>query len=604
MKRLFLFLSVAFALMLVLIGCGEDGDNGDDKNQNEKAVKFTITWVDEKGNTVFEQSVEKDGIPSYTYTVTDTQEWDYTFIGWALNADGEVLSSIPKATSDTSYYAKVTATKQKYTVKFNSNGGSSVESQIVEYGSTATVPKAPEYEDHKFVGWATSPDGSEVADFNKPICDNIEYFAVWNEIVNVKSLLSALLSGYELNPLSYIPQTMLSNYSANLVEEENILQDYSSVVNISEITYGHGEQWNMILNNLEQTNIFFNVLSIVETLSTTSITAFNNYFDTNPQDTAHYTFESGIYNVTIDFNGDVISYVLDYSAEIPLLGFQTVQIALSMKIESGEKAVRIQLGDDNALSYKVFEDYYEFAIKYLGVRKAMFSVEREHNGDVNGKIYEFLTVSSAEIGSAAEFYITDNYVSVIGNKASGMLGFTGYICELYDVESGKMIGYEIQETLSSIVYNTLWFNLDTVSGINSVKYKTANGEEKAAFFINGSSEKWKSRNVGGLSAKMLSRRFDIEFRTQYVYSYDPVSKKYTEHKIEVPMFFVQEENYDTLIADVKSTNAIDISLVISASDYSKLLLDYDTLINSFIEYKDSTTPDVIIDIIGSKVSFT
>ena len=141
-----------------------------------------------------------------------------------------------------------------------------------------------------------------------------------------------------------------------------------------------------------------------------------------------------------------------------------------MDAESGEKTVRIQLGDANALAYTVKENSYEFAIKYLGVRRAMFSVSEDADGKVSGKIYEYLTVSSAEIASAAEFYITDNYVSVVGNKASGMLGFSGCISELYDADSGKMIGYEVQETLSSIVYNTLWFNLDRISGITDIKY--------------------------------------------------------------------------------------------------------------------------------------
>jgi len=129
--------------------------------------------------------------------------------------------------------------------------------------------------------------------------------------------------------------------------------------------------------------------------------------------------------------------------------------ALAMHIESGERIGRIQLGDANALAYKFSENSYEFAIKYLGVRRAMFSIERTNDG-VNGKIYEYLTVSSSEIGSCAEFYITDNYVSVVGNKADNMIGFTGYINELYDATNGRMLGYEVKETLSSIVYNNLY----------------------------------------------------------------------------------------------------------------------------------------------------
>ena len=231
----------------------------------------------------------------------------------------------------------------------------------------------------------------------------------------------------------------------------------------------------------------------------------------------------------------------------------------------------------------------------------MFSIERDESGAVSGKIYEHLSVSSAKISSAAEFYITDKYVSVVGNKADGMIGFTGCITELYDVTSGKMLGYEIQESLSSIVYNTLWFNLDTVSGINTIK--SASDGEKTYFFVNGSSDEWEAKKVGGLSKKTLSRRFDIEYRTQYVYSYDSTAQEYTEHEILVPMIFVQEEFYESFVSDVENTNNVTLSLLLSDSDFDKLLSDYDTLIPAFTETKDAVTPEIIIAYIKDKITF-
>jgi hypothetical protein len=275
-----------------------------------------------------------------------------------------------------------------------------------------------------------------------------------------------------------------------------------------------------------------------------------------------------------------------------------------MDVESGEKAVRIQIGDANALRYTVTENSYEFAVKYLGVRRAMFTVNRDDDGNVSGKIYEYLTVSSVETSSAADFFITDSYVSVVGNKASGMVGFEGCICELYDVDSGKMIGYEVQETLSSIVYNTIWYNLDSIDGINSVKYIAATEGKAAEIFVNGSSDKWEARRVGGIGSKMLSRRFDIEFRTQYVYSYDPATQTYTEHAIQVPMLFIQEENYETLIDDVRATNKISIAVTVDIEDHEKLLCDYDELIPAFNESKEQVTAETIINYIGDKITFT
>ncbi|MBQ4510273.1 MAG: InlB B-repeat-containing protein [Clostridia bacterium] len=569
-----------------------------DTDTESKPVKYVITWIDENGSTLSSNEVVEGEVPNYNYEKSDTAEWDYTVEGWSLSQDGEVLSSIPAAKENATYYAIVSKVKQKYTVIFNSNGGSNVDSQVVEYGSLAVLPDEPTFEGHKFMGWCTDEGGENPVDFSQAITGDTEYYAIWNDVVDVKALLNSLLSGYNLSPYNYIPESMKPDFSANLVKKDDIITDYSNgFTNISDISYGFGEQYHLVLDNLEQTNLFYNVLTVVEGLSATSISAFNNYFDKNPADTAHHSFENGIYNITIDFDGKTISYILDYTAELPLVGEQTVQIALTMDIETSERVVRIQLGDANALAYTITENSYEFAIKYLGVRRAMFTIERDDNGDIYGSIYEYLTVSSAEIASCAEFYITEDYVSVVGNKASGLIGFTGYINELYDVNTGKLLGYEVQETLSAVKYDTLWFNLNDIGGISSIKYQPAEGKEAAKVFINGSSTQWQAKKA------LLSRRFDIELRTQYVYSYDATEQKYVEHKIEVPMIFVQEKYYDTFIDDVEATNDVTVSVEVSNEDLEKILEDYDTLIPIFVENKDKVTVDIIIAYIGDKITF-
>ena len=79
---------------------------------------------------------------------------------------------------------------------------------------------------------------------------------------------------------------------------------------------------------------------------------------------------------------------------------------------------------------------------------------------------------------------------------------------------------------------------------------------------------------------------------------------YTEHKIDVPMIFVQEEYYDTFVADVNSTNNINLTVLIANADLEKLLADYDTLIPDFIENKDSVSSENIIAHIKDTIIFT
>jgi len=524
----------------------------------------------------------------------------------SASADGEVLIEIPEATQNSTYYAKITAVKRKYTVTFNTLGGSSVASQTVEYGSKAAIPDPPAYEGYRFVGWSSSQNEVIEVDFERAITGNTEYFAVWNKILDIKSLLASLLNGYNLNPYAYIPEAMRLDYSKNLVAPEDIVTDYSDFVNVSDITYGFGEQWYMVLNNIDQSMLFFNALTVVETISSTSITAFNNYFDQNPADTAHYTFENGIYNIAIKFDGEVLYYVVDYTANIPTIGNVTAQIAMAMIAETGEKSVRIQLGDANALAYTVRENAYEFAIKYLGARRAMFSIARDDNGDISGKIYEYLTVSSVDVASSAEFYITNSYASIVGNKADGLVGFSNTICELYNTNTGKMLGYEVNETAEklgvTVNFDTLWFNLKNVSGLNSIKYVAATQNNAAKLYVNGLSEEWKSKTVGGFSLASFSRRFDIEFRTQYVTSYDSTTQEYTVHMIQVPMLFVQEDYYDSLNDDVKSTNNVNAHVTVIDEDVEQLMTSYAELVPIFTENKEAFNVDVILAYIGTKIT--
>lgn len=598
MKKLFVSIILTLLLMLSITACGGNGDTPPEKDK-----EYTITWIDEKGNEIKKTAVKENTVPSNTYSVNDTAEWDYTFDGWSETSGGEVLNTLPAADKDATYYAIVSKTKVKYTVTFQTNGGSQVASQSVEYGSYAVLPETPTYEGYKFIGWCTDEALTTAVDFNAEIKTNVTYYASWNELVNMSELLKSLLSGYSLNPYSYIPEAMRPGYSANLISEGDIVSDYSNFVNVSAISsHGFGEQWNMVIKNIQESMIFFNVLSVVESISAVSVSAFNNYLDNNTADTANHTFNEGIYTVTIKFDGNIMTYVVDYTANLPILNEQTVQIALSMNLETSEKTARIQLGEANALKYTVTENSYEFAIKYLGVRRAYFSIEKDNNENVTGHIYEILTVSDVEIKSAADFYITDNYVTAVGNKADALIGFTGYISETYNKTNGKLLGYEVQETLSSITYNTIWLDLDMFDGLESIKYQAAVDDTPAKFFVNGSNTSWAAKKVGGLDLKTLSRRFDIEFKTQYFYSYDSEAEKYVEWKVSVPMLFIQEENYDTFIDDVQSTNGISLEIIISTPDFEKILLDYDTKIEPFIATKENITSETIVDFIGSKIT--
>lgn len=101
------------------------------------------------------------------------------------------------------------------------------------------------------------------------------------------------------------------------------------------------------------------------------------------------------------------------------------------------------------------------------------SITKDNDKTV-GHIYEYTTYQGSEkIKACADFYVEDDYVSVVGNKSSGLLCFKENIKKFYFSNEGRMLGDEVREdfTISGITgtYNTLWFNLWNIQGINSLK---------------------------------------------------------------------------------------------------------------------------------------
>ena len=68
----------------------------------------------------------------------------------------------------------------KFTVTFNTDGGSAVDSQSVESGKMATKPEAPTLEGSWFLGWYGDKELTKEFDFTSPITNNTEVYAKWS----------------------------------------------------------------------------------------------------------------------------------------------------------------------------------------------------------------------------------------------------------------------------------------------------------------------------------------------------------------------------------------------------------------------------------------
>ena len=70
----------------------------------------------------------------------------------------------------------------KYTVKFETNGGSDVKSVSVNKNAVATEPTAPTKEGFKFDGWYTDKELTTAYDFTAKVTKNFTLYAKWTEI--------------------------------------------------------------------------------------------------------------------------------------------------------------------------------------------------------------------------------------------------------------------------------------------------------------------------------------------------------------------------------------------------------------------------------------
>ena len=404
-------------------GVSQTSVDSNTKTSSEQTVEqFTITFKDEEDKVLESKKWDKGATPSYNYTKSDTAEWDYTVQGWSNSLGGPVIT-IPAVSADATYWAVVNKVKQRYTITFESNGGTSVASITDDYGASIAEPAKPTKDKHSFVAWSYDAAGSQTVTWPITLTKNEKLYANWNETINIKAYLQTLMDAVKHDPYSYIPDTMESNNSDNHVTAASVNYNFENFNNVSNIKYGgFGEQWHMVIENIEESERFYSVLSLGEAAINASVALFNNYLDSNPGSTATHTLKETAYTAKLDFSNGVLSYTIQYKTNlnIPLFGEVLPQIDMTYNIATLEKAVRIQLSENNAMRYVVTDNSYVFGLEY-GVttvsRKAYLQINRLQDESIQGHIYEYVQYKDKDLMPAcADFYINDTYASVSGKS--------------------------------------------------------------------------------------------------------------------------------------------------------------------------------------------
>ncbi|MFX3646292.1 MAG: S-layer homology domain-containing protein [Paenibacillus sp.] len=140
-----------------------------------------------------------------TVTVLDNtgvlEKEDHQFIGWNTAADGSGTSYSAADTffmsdSDVTLYAQWQPLYVN--ISFESNGGTEIDNQKVNYNSPAVNPDAPEKAGYTFSGWYQDSQLLQVFDFNTNLTQNITLYAKW--MSSTATLSTLTVSSGQLTP--------------------------------------------------------------------------------------------------------------------------------------------------------------------------------------------------------------------------------------------------------------------------------------------------------------------------------------------------------------------------------------------------------------------
>lgn len=166
------------------------------KKQEENKKQYTVIFNTDGGSSISSLKVISG---NKVTKPTNPIKAGYTFVEWQINGKTYNFNSI--VSNDitlTALWRKneetpVVSEKTKYTVIFDSNGGTSVSSQTIEEGSKVTKPTDPVKDGYTFNGWVL--DGNSY-DFNSSVTSNITLTASWKEVVKTYTISVSLVDTY------------------------------------------------------------------------------------------------------------------------------------------------------------------------------------------------------------------------------------------------------------------------------------------------------------------------------------------------------------------------------------------------------------------------
>jgi len=166
--------------------------------------KYTVIFDTKGGSKVASQEIEEK---KTVFKPSNPTKQGYKFKYWTLSGEKydfnqQVTKNITLVAAWEKINVTTTKPKKKYTVTFDANGSSNIESQTIEEGQNANKPANPQKEGYVFKGWTLN---NKEYNFNEKVTKDITLTAIWIEYGDVD--LDGVINISDVNSiLTYIAQ--------------------------------------------------------------------------------------------------------------------------------------------------------------------------------------------------------------------------------------------------------------------------------------------------------------------------------------------------------------------------------------------------------------
>ena len=205
-KRIILIVFIIMSCFLIT-GCENNKTNDNITNNAGENIKkkYNIIFDSDGGTLIDKATINENELVPYP---KDPEKEGYSFLGWYQN---ELLFDFSVApNSDLTLKAKWKEKEaETYIVSFDSDGGTTVEKQIIKKGERVIEPTVPTKENHSFSYWELN---GKKYNFNDQVSSDIILKAKWKNIWEVSnSTFKKYSSGFLSMGSCYTEESVKAN---------------------------------------------------------------------------------------------------------------------------------------------------------------------------------------------------------------------------------------------------------------------------------------------------------------------------------------------------------------------------------------------------------